>query len=313
MRFIVSAVLCLFLTSLAGAASASGEAWVAAKTTTQVAYTLDKSTWIPLKRGMAVPNTAWISTGPRGRLQLVRGSESIAFQPNTLAAIITKGRDSSRKTEVVQQIGEISLEIEKRQRPHTTVQTPFLAAVVKGTQFTVKVGRANAAVAVERGLVQVTSFNSGERSDLGAGQGASVDASGMTVAGLTEQPVVTRVAPSRAVVPAVGAVINTTATADDATDATSRSQTTGNAGGNGNGSANSSSSSDGNSSDNGNGNGNAGGNSGGNGNAGGNGNGGGSENSNAGGNGNGNGNGNAGGNSKDKAKGKDKDQDDDDD
>ena len=88
------------------------------------------------------------------------------------------------ETEVVQQVGEINLEIEKRQRPHTTVQTPFLAAVVKGTRFTVKVGKTNAAVSVNRGLVQVTSFRSGERSDLGAGQRASVDLSGMSVAGV---------------------------------------------------------------------------------------------------------------------------------
>ena len=111
-----------------------------------------------------------IATGPRGRLQLVRGAESIAFKPNTLASITTRGSNQSRKTDVVQQVGEISLEIEKRQRPHTTVQTPFLAAVVKGTRFSVKVGKTGAAVSVNRGLVQVTSFRSGERSDLGAGQ-----------------------------------------------------------------------------------------------------------------------------------------------
>ena len=93
MRFIVSTVLCLFLTCLAGAASAAGEAWMAAKATAQVAYTVDKKTWIPLRKGMQVPNKAWISTGPRGRLQLVRGTESIAFQPNTLAAIITRGQN----------------------------------------------------------------------------------------------------------------------------------------------------------------------------------------------------------------------------
>lgn len=202
MRIIVSTILCLLMACMSGTVSATTETWVAARATSQVVYTTDKETWIPLRKGMEVPNKAWISTGPRGRLQLVRGTESIAFQPNTLAAVITRGSDINRKTEVVQQVGEISLEIEKRQQPHTTVQTPFLAAVVKGTKFTVEVTETDAAVAVDRGLVQVTSFGSGERSDLGAGQGARVDTSGMTVAGLSGKPDVTRVTPSKPAVPA---------------------------------------------------------------------------------------------------------------
>lgn len=202
MRIIVSTILCLLMACMSGTVSATTETWVAARATSQVAYTTDKETWIPLRKGMEVPNKAWISTGPRGRLQLVRGTESIAFQPNTLAAVITRGSDINRKTEVVQQVGEISLEIEKRQQPHTTVQTPFLAAVVKGTKFTVEVTETDAAVAVDRGLVQVTSFGSGERSDLGAGQGARVDTSGMAVAGLSGKPDVTRVTPSKPAVPA---------------------------------------------------------------------------------------------------------------
>lgn len=204
MRFILSSLLCLLLVTVPGALSAATQEWTAAKATAQVSYTIDKENWIPLRKGMTVPNKAWISTGPRGRLQLVRGTESIAFQPNTMAAIVTRGTDRNRKTEIVQQIGEISLEIEKRQQPHTTVQTPFLAAVVKGTRFTVEVGETEAAVAVDRGLVQVTSFRSGERSDLGAGQGARVDAAGMTVAGISAKPSITRATPTAPLVPAFG-------------------------------------------------------------------------------------------------------------
>ncbi|MDQ0419711.1 hypothetical protein J2045_000724 [Peteryoungia aggregata LMG 23059] len=309
MRLFVSTILCLLTLSVPGALSTAPDTWVAVRATIQVTYTLDKTTWIPLRKGMSVPNKAWISTGPRGRLQLVRGSESIAFQPNTLAAIITRGGGATRKTEVVQQVGEISLEIEKRQQPHTTVQTPFLAAVVKGTRFTVEVGAGNAAVAVDRGLVQVTSFESGERSDLGAGQGARVDGSGMTVAGLGAKPRITRVAPSKPRVPATmtGKPAATSQVTSASTETPqsetgaekSKSSSNSNAGGNGTGSDN------GNGNSGGNGNGNAGGN--GNGNAGGNGNG------NAGGNGNGNAGGNGNGNAGGNGKGKDKDKDDDDD
>ncbi|MCZ8158953.1 MAG: FecR family protein [Rhizobiaceae bacterium] len=163
-----------------------------ARATAQVAYTIDEETWIPLSKGMEIPNKAWISTGARGRLQLVRGTESIAFRPNTLASVVTRGANGNRKTEISQQVGEIVLEVEKRQKPHTTVQTPFLAAVVKGTQFTVRVGIANAAVAVDEGVVEVTGFKTSERSNLTAGQDAAVTEAGMTVGGGTMQPAITR-------------------------------------------------------------------------------------------------------------------------
>jgi hypothetical protein len=289
MRVIVSTIVCFVFACLSVSVAAAAEDWVAARATSEVSYTTDKETWVPLRKGMAVPNKAWISTGPRGRLQLVRGSESIAFQPNTLASIITRGSTVNRKTEVVQQVGEISLEIEKRQKPHTTVQTPFLAAVVKGTRFTVQVGKKDAAVAVDRGLVQVTSFRSGERSELAAGQGARVDATGMTVAGISQKPAITRVAPSSPQVPAVGSVKSGTAKSDEASSTSSSNaggNGKGNSGGNGNGNSGENGSSSGN---------NAGGNGGGNGNAG------------------GNGNGNAGGNGKGKGKGNSDDDDDGDD
>lgn len=192
MRIIFSALICLFVACLSATTAAANEEWTATRATDQVRYTVDNKTWSPLRKGMVIPNKAWISTGARGRLQLVRGTESIAFQPNTLASVVTRGTDQNRKTEVNQQVGEIVLEIEKRQKPHTTVQTPFLAAVVKGTQFTVTVGEANAAVTVDQGVVEVTGFKTSERSNLTAGQSAAVTERGMAVEGGTQQPAVTR-------------------------------------------------------------------------------------------------------------------------
>lgn len=280
---------------LAATPAAAETQWTVVKASQQVNYTVDRVSWHAVKQGALIPNRAWISTGPRGRVQLGRGEERIAMQPNTLAVIITTGF-FTRKTEVVQQTGTIDLDIEKRDQPHTYVQTPFLAAVVKGTSFRVSVSGKTASVAVERGLVEVTSFASGQRSDVGAGQRARVhQTDGMTVAGVKEKPSVQSVPATVARIRARGvAVLNgledpkvTNASArslkgKDATRSDDTDGSNGNAGGNGNGNSNAG------------GNGNAGGS--GKGNAGGNGNG------NAGGNGNGNaggnGNGNAGGNGK---------------
>ncbi|MDF9822961.1 hypothetical protein M2308_005761 [Rhizobium leguminosarum] len=201
---VFSFFLVLFFFAIGSANAAEGD-WQVAKASQQVNFTVDKRNWVAVRAGDIIPNTAWISTGPRGRVQLVRGVESLSFQPNTVAGIYTSGF-GERKTEVVEQTGVLDLEIEKRSKPHTTVQTPFLAAVVKGTNFRVSVSKSAAEVTVNRGLVQVTSFASGQRANVGPGQGASVDGvKGMTVSGDVSTPEVTAVAPSVARVPAVGA------------------------------------------------------------------------------------------------------------
>ena len=202
MHYVRSLVL-LFVLSLCPTIAIAKD-WVVAKTTTQVSYTIDKATWDAVAVGTVIPSKAWISTGPRGRVTLTRGEESLSLSPNTLGSVVTHEGLFSRKTEVVQQTGEIALDIEKRSSPHTYVHTPFLAAVVKGTTFTVTVTPQDASVSVESGLVQVSSFTGGESADVGPGQQATVDQNQtMSVAGVDAAPSVTAVEPTRANVPAV--------------------------------------------------------------------------------------------------------------
>ncbi|MCH4547077.1 hypothetical protein G9X68_09480 [Rhizobium sp. WYCCWR 11279] len=286
-RILVAALLLLSTAAFAAAGD-----WKVVRATEQVKYTVDRTNWLELRAGDVVPNRAWVSTGPRGRVQLARGVESITFQPNTLASITGYGGFLSPQTQIVQQVGSLELEIEKRSQPHTTVQTPYLAAVVKGTIFHVTVDKTKASVFVDRGLVQVTSFASGQQSNLGPRQSATVDSmAGMTVRGQATKPGITSVAPSLAKIPPVGTT--KIAGAVEASEAENKSSAAGKDKG-------SSASSDGNSA-NGKGNGsssNGNGNSGGNGKSGGNGNGNsGKSDNNSGGSGNGNSGGNGSGNS----------------
>lgn len=186
-------------------ALAFAQDWIVSRTTKQVSYTVDKTAWHAVEVGSSVPNKAWVSTGPRGRVTLARGEERITLSPNTLGAVITTQGLFSRKTEVVQQIGQIALEIEKRSRPHTYVHTPFMAAVVKGTTFTVTVTEDDASLSVEEGLVQVSSFTGAQSTHVGPGQQVTVDQNQtMSVAGVSAAPSVESVAPSAASIAAVG-------------------------------------------------------------------------------------------------------------
>jgi hypothetical protein len=147
--------------------------WVASKVAHSVHYTVDKKTWIPVKRGMKMPKRSWIQTGKRGRLILRRGKEMIMYRQNTLA-YLRSSQTNGRKTFIQQQFGSLLLDVETRKRKHVTVKTPLLAAVVKGTRFEVTVGEKGTTVAVRRGTVGVISNKSGKSVDINSGQSAAV-------------------------------------------------------------------------------------------------------------------------------------------
>lgn len=154
---------------------------------------------------MDVPNAAWIHTGKRGRVILGRDEEKIMFAPNTMAAIMSKTTGGKRETVVGQQFGRLLLDVETRAEQHTTVQTPYLAAVVKGTRFETIVDGRTAGIRVERGSVEATDFGSRTQVDVRSGQSVAVnagDSAPLSVKGPGEKATV-RKAPAGMAVPQI--------------------------------------------------------------------------------------------------------------
>jgi hypothetical protein len=274
-------------------ATANASDWVVKRVSGIVYFVAPGVEAFRVKKGMVFEKGYTIGTRAGARALIGRGSETIAVGPNTTFAMSTF-RSNGAKTTLLQRKGTIEVDVEKRQQPHFTVETPFFAAVVKGTRFEVNVQGKQARVSVERGVVAVEDFASGDRVDLTAGQAAASAPSnrvGLSVSGRTKPTV--KPGAKRAPAFETPAVKNVPSNAAEAKSANSN----GNAG---KGNNNSRRNGNGNSVGNGNsgGNSNAGGNGNGNGNSGGNGNGNsGSGNNNAGGNGNGNSGGNGSGNS----------------
>ena len=133
---------------------------------------------IKLQRQMRVPIGATIKTLGNGRIRMVNAKNALTMSPNSLATITHDGWLFGARTRVLQETGTIEFEVETRSRPHFEVKTPYLAAVVKGTKFTVSVTSTSGTVAVTRGLVGVTAAKSGQSADVGAGQRASSNATG---------------------------------------------------------------------------------------------------------------------------------------
>ncbi len=100
-----------------------------------------------------------IRTGRNGRVLLTRGVESILVSPNS--AITLPADSQSGRSTVIQQAGTILLDVEKKNVQHFEVETPYLAAVVKGTRFRVTLEDARARVDVVRGGFRSTTSRRG--------------------------------------------------------------------------------------------------------------------------------------------------------
>ena len=140
----------------------SGEVWISSGDVQQASLKADEQ----LKPGDT------IRTGRNGRVLLVRGEESILIAPNSVIGLPAAAKDGLSTT-ITQQAGSILLEVEKRNVKHFEVETPYLAAVVKGTHFRVAVNAASTSVDVLRGQVEVTDFKSGQIAQVMPGQKAT--------------------------------------------------------------------------------------------------------------------------------------------
>lgn len=140
----------------------SGEVWLATSGTQQVSLNQEET----LKPGDT------IRTGRNGRVLLVRGEETILISPNSVVGVPAEKKEGLSTT-IIQQAGSILLEVEKRNVKHFEVETPYLAAVVKGTHFSVKVGAGSTKVGVLRGQVEVSDFKTGQIAQVMPGQVAT--------------------------------------------------------------------------------------------------------------------------------------------
>jgi hypothetical protein len=141
---------------------ASGDVWVATDGAQQVSLN---------QEGTLKPGDT-IRTGSNGRVLLVRGEETILISPNSVVGLPTEKKEGLSTT-IVQQAGSILLEVEKRNVKHFEVETPYLAAVVKGTQFSVTVNAGSTKVGVLRGQVEVSDFKTGQIAQVMPGQAAT--------------------------------------------------------------------------------------------------------------------------------------------
>ncbi len=171
----------LAMALIVGAAStalaAEEGAWSVSKSSGEVWMTTTGAQPVSLGKEEALKPGDSIRTGRNGRVLLVRGEETILVSPNSVIGLPAEKKEGLSTT-IVQRAGSILLEVEKRNVKHFEVETPYLAAVVKGTQFRVSVNAGSTSVDVIRGQVQVADFRSGQIAQVMPGQQATAFAQG---------------------------------------------------------------------------------------------------------------------------------------
>ena len=101
-----------------------------------------------------------IATGAKSRAVLVRGGEYVVISPNSRLRISMPAKDGG-VVQFFKEMGSALFRIDKKATPHFGVKTPYMAAVVKGTTFSVTVTDSGAAVQVTEGAVQVATLDGG--------------------------------------------------------------------------------------------------------------------------------------------------------
>jgi hypothetical protein len=181
---LTSSLLCtalvLGMPFLAGGSSLADEsqaAWSVEKSSGEVWIATGKAEPVSLTDIAAVKPGDTVRTGENGMLLLRRGDETMLLSPNAVVEIPKDNKDGMSTT-IFERAGSILLEVEKRKVNHFEVVTPYLAAVVKGTNFRVSVDDLGSRVEVLRGQVDVSDFPSGEQVLLLPGQTAAVASKG---------------------------------------------------------------------------------------------------------------------------------------
>jgi hypothetical protein len=160
------------LTTASSAFAADDGAWTVSKSSGEVWLTNSGAQPASLTQEAQLKPGDTVRTGGNGRVLLRRGEETMLISPNSVIGL-PQPKAEGLATTILQQAGSILLEVEKRNVKHFEVETPYLAAVVKGTQFRVTVNAGSTSVDVIRGQVEVADFRSGQIAQVMPGQHAT--------------------------------------------------------------------------------------------------------------------------------------------
>jgi hypothetical protein len=163
MPFIRNACLVLissFILVTTGFAAGSGDpGWKLLQAVGEVTVGGEGLQPVAVRRNDFVPLDGWVQTGATGRAVLVRGGDTVVVAPGSRVKLPAERVNGN--TQIWQSLGSVFYSVSKQKAPHFQVDTPYMAAVVKGTSFVITVADERSRIDVTEGLVEVS--NTGRR------------------------------------------------------------------------------------------------------------------------------------------------------
>jgi hypothetical protein len=177
---VLASAFALLLVSLC--APAQAQTWTVERVQGP-AWIQDGTKRTPVEVGVVIGPGVQIITAQGARVKLTGPQGGMMVGPNT--SIEMRPGMAGLETTAVQRNGVVEFNLTKHQQPYFSVETPAMAAVVKGTRFVVMVAGPRSDVGVREGVVEVQDFRSGSMATLRAGERAATrqSLSGLLVGG----------------------------------------------------------------------------------------------------------------------------------
>ena len=174
-RFTILVFLCSVSVSrlaLADPSSLSANEWTVQSSSGDVsAATTGPDNWRNIKPGQTLTAPFSIRTAATGQAVLIRGDDTLLVAPESVIEVRAARRsDAGLITRILQSIGSLVYQVEKRPQQRFEVETPYLVSVVKGTRFTISVTEREAVVSLEEGSLEVLSKDGSHRGLLKPGE-----------------------------------------------------------------------------------------------------------------------------------------------
>ena len=149
-----------FLSASATAAGAAAEMWRVNQKSGDVRVIRNRLQPAAARVDAALSPGDVVMTGATGRATLTRGGDYIVLAPSS-RLLLPANTQQNGWTSLIQEMGTMLFKVRSTGKPHFRVDAPMLAAVVKGTTFTVIVGPDRSAVQVIEGAVEVSAVQGG--------------------------------------------------------------------------------------------------------------------------------------------------------
>ena len=177
--YFVILVICAAASLFAKPAASATDVWTVVQGSGTATHWSATGRAAPLNRGDIVAAGDSVETGPDGRWVLQRRghADSVMVSPSSrfmIPAPAAKGM----LADIIQSMGTLFFNVEHTPGRRFEVDGPYLAAVVKGTSFTIAVAPSESTVDVQQGAVEVQSTGSHQVVLLGPGQFAKVSGFG---------------------------------------------------------------------------------------------------------------------------------------